>query len=205
MDALPPDATKAHGDVRLGSLVAPTDLHPRPDEERDLCSRASHPDWLYLGGLVALDVDAILLHPTLKQEDSQAVRALGPGLLGLTWGATLGGAVLSRPTCDPNFVWSAPPDGDVRSSWPLATALALVSAATAPLLVGIVTGPLSTQWEYPERSSRLWISAGAGAIGSLLPRIPWIAPAPHRAGLELERLRLEPQKSGATATVTWRF
>jgi hypothetical protein len=37
---------------------APGDIYPRTDRERDLCDRASRPDWLYLGGLAALDVGA---------------------------------------------------------------------------------------------------------------------------------------------------
>jgi hypothetical protein len=187
---------------------APTDIHPRTPEERELCERASRPDWIYLAGLLSLDVASILVHPTLKQNESPAIRTLGAGFIGFSWGATLGGGALTLPACDPNWVWSAPPEGDVRSGWPLTLALSLVATTTAPFIVGVVTGPLPGTWTYTERSTRLYFAGGAALLGSLLPHIPVpiLSPVPFRAARELENLRFAPMEGGgAMGLYTTRF
>lgn len=186
-------------------FTAAGQIAPQNDEERDLCERGSSPDYLYLGGLLALDVAAIAVHPTLKQDDHQIVRTLGSGFIGLSWGATLGGAPLTLPTCDRTWVYGPPPEGDIRARWPFALALSLAAATTAPIIVGITTGPLPSQWTYGERSSRLWIAAGTGAIGSLLPYVPVLSPRTWRAGKELERLRFAPIEGGAYGVYTVAF
>lgn len=209
MDAVPPSppavVSPAAQQPPAAHFIAATDIRPRAGKEQELCERASHTDWLYLSGLVALDVGAIALHPALKFDSSQFIRTLGPAFIGLTWGATLGGAPLTRPACDPTWVWSPPPEGDVRARWPLALAMSGLAAATAPLLVGIVTGNLDSEWSFSERSSRLWIAAGSGFIGSFLPYIPALSPRPWRAARELEHLRAMPVVGGAMGTYSFTF
>jgi hypothetical protein len=156
---------------------------------------------LYLGGLLTLDVVSIGLHPTLKYNPSQGARTFGAGFIGFSWGATLGGGVLTLPACDPNWVSTPPPEGDFRQVWPIALAIATLSAGTAPILVGITTGGLPRNWTYSERSSRMWIAAGAGFIGSLLPYVPALSPAPWAAKRELERLRVEPMVRESAGTI----
>lgn len=188
-------------------FAAATDIRPRDAEEKALCARASHADWFYLGGLVALDVVSIVAHATLKQDESSTVRTLGAGFIGLTWGATIGGAVLALPACEPHYVPSPPPEGIVRSRWPLAIAVSMIATTTAPFVVGIVTGPLPSTWTYTERSSRLYVAAGAGLVGSILPYIPIpiLSPVPYRAARELERLRFAPLEGGGMGVYTTRF
>lgn len=154
---------------------------------------------------MALDVGSILLHPQLKYNASQFARTLGPAAIGLTFGATIGGGMLSLPSCDPNWAPGAPPEGDARARWPVALALAGVSAAVAPLVTGIVTGGLDRTWTFTERSSRMWVAAGSGFVGALLPYIPALSPKTLRAARELERLRIEPTVGGVAAGYTLRF
>lgn len=184
-----------------------TETRARPGEETKLCERASSPDWLYLGGLVTLDVVSIVAHASLKQESSSAARTFGAGFVGFSWGATLGGGVLSLPACHPNFVSSPPPEGNVRSRWPLALAVTMIATATSPFIVGVVTGPLPSTWTYTERSSRLYVAAGSALVGSLLPYIPIpiLSPVPYRAARELERIRFAPMEGGGVGTYTTRF
>jgi hypothetical protein len=203
VDALPPPQPPR--EPAAATYLAATDIRPRNEEERRLCAKASNPDWLYLGGLLALDVGSVLLHPQIKYNESQAVRTFGAGFIGLSWGATLGGGVLALPTCKPYWAPGAPPEGDVRRGWPLTLALATVAAGTSPLIVGIVTGSLPRNWSFEERSSRLWLAAGSGFAGALLPHIPFLSPKTTRAARELERLRVDPTVGGAQVTYTVRF
>lgn len=196
MDALPPSPPAVVAEPPAAHFIAASDIRPRNDEEKEICERGSRPDWLYLGGLVALDVVSIGIHPTLKQNDTQMLRYAASGFIGLTWGATIGGAPLTLPTCDPHWVWSSPPEGEVRARWPLALALSLAATATAPFVVGITTGPLPLGWDYTERATRMWIAAGSGLVGSLLPYVPALSPRTLNAARELERIRFGPMAGG---------
>lgn len=200
-----PASTKTLEQPPAAGFASATDIRPRTDEEKELCARGSNPDWLYLSGLVALDVGSIVAHAWLKQEESQFVRTLGAGFIGFSWGATLGGGRLSIPTCDRNWVWSPPPEGEVRSHWPLTLALTAISAVSAPFVVGVVTGPLPINWTYSERTSRLYFASGAAALGSLLPHLSFLSPAPWRAKRELERIRYTPMVGGGVASYTLTF
>lgn len=209
MDALPaqpaPSAIVAEAPPPAARFVAPGDLGPRTDEERQLCEKAARPDFLYLGGLLALDVGAVLAHPWLKYAPTQGERALGPMFIGLAWGATLGGGVLATPQCDPLAAPVGPPEGEIRKRWPLTIAVSTIAAATAPFITGIVTGPLDRRWTYGERSSRMWLAALSGLTGSLLPHIPFLSPKPYRAVRQLERLRVEPNVAGVGVSYTLTF
>jgi hypothetical protein len=197
--------------TRTGAPTAPyvyaaTDERPRGDVEAELCAKASQRDWLYIGGLVLLDVGSILLDANAIQLSAQTgVRLVGPGLVGLSWGATVGGGYLALPKCSPGFVGSAPPEGDVRQSWPLAISLALLAGATAPVLVGLETGtgPVTLPWSVTERSARLFVAGGAGFVGALVPYL--LPPKTWRAAKELERIRAGADATGAYLTYTVRF
>lgn len=198
-------------------MYAATDHRPRTAEERDLCDRADHPDWLYLAGLGLLNVGAVVLDKVATTEppggvvgDSSdtiakkiadrnrwggtgpgALRTVTAGTVGLTWGALVSGMYLSLPKCDRNWVPSAPREGVVRTNLPLSITLSALATATAPLFVAIETGPFSPLWGVPERGLRVLVPMATGLIGSLLPYVPFLAPKTWRSALRLNEIRLQ--------------
>lgn len=185
-------------------VVAPSEIEPRTPEEERLCSKASSVDWLYMGGTVLLDVGSVYLDAFwLKQAEQPGVRLLGPAFVGLSIGATIGGGYLALPKCSPTWVPGDPAEGDIRQSAPLALSLALFSSAMAPLVVGIETGPLKTDWSVTERSSRLIVAGVAGFGGALLPYL--LPPKTWRAKKELEHIRLSGDEHGAFVGYSVRF
>lgn len=187
------------------ALVAPaaTDLAPHAGRERELCERASSPDWLYSAALLVLDVGAIWFDNDIKYEGQPGVRLLGPSAVGLAWGATIGGGYLALPKCDMRWVGHASYEGDIRTSWPLALSLAMLAGATAPVLVGVEIGPLVGEWQTSERVMRLVLSGTTGFVGALLPYL--LPPKTWRAAKELEKLRLGASATGATVGFSFAF
>ncbi len=185
MDGLPPDSVSDPP----GYVYGATDMRPRQRREIELCERASSFDWLYTS-LTAGGVFASIYLNTqhLKHSDSIGVRMLGPSSIGLTWGWFLSGGYLSLPKCDPLWVGGAPPEGEVRANWPIATAISLIAIATAPAMDYIFLGPVKLDWEVSERSGRVFVAMGAGLIGSLVPYL--LPPKPWSARLQLDRIRL---------------
>jgi hypothetical protein len=198
VDALPPPPQPAT------YVYAPSDIYPRGSREEELCSQARHPDWVYLGALAALDAGAFWWGSTgtFKYADGVGVRMMGPAMIGLTWGATLGGVWLALPQCRPHWVGSPPREGDVRASWPLALSLALLAGATAPIVNGIAVGyctdvdsvgrplcqsGLPASWTTFEREMHLVVAGVAGFGGALLPYL--IPPRTWSAAREIERMR----------------
>ena len=125
MDAAPPSPA-ANPPPPPAYVAAATDERPRGPREIELCEKASTPDWLYFGSGILLTAAAITLDGNVKYAKGEGVRDLGPSSVGLTWGFTLGGGYLSIPKCSPDWVGSAPPEGDVRRgrTWPIAVAFA---------------------------------------------------------------------------------
>ncbi len=184
MDSLPPPPP--------AYVAGPTDIYPRGKREEELCDRASRPDWLYMGGLVALDVGAIWYGSSgmVKYSDDVPLRAIvGPGMIGATWGATITGLWLALPKCEPHWVDEAPREGGVRATWPLALSLALLAGATAPIINGIAIGyNLPIEWSTPEREVHVVVAGLAGFGGALVPFL--LPPRTWSAARELDRLRL---------------
>lgn len=169
-----------------------------------MCDRARHPDWLYLGVLVAADVTSITLDSqVLKHSDAMPVRFMGPAFVGLSFGATIGGGYLALPKCSNTWVPSAPREGDVRKDWPIALALAGLSAGFAPVVFGVETGPWYTQWSPGERSARIVVASLSGFTGALLPYL--LPPKTWRAAKELENLRAGADASGMFVGYTFKF
>lgn len=199
MDAtsLPPPPTSAAPPPEPpGYVYAATDLRPRQTREIELCKRASTFDWLYtgvaFGGLVA---SVIASSGPLKEGESAPVRLLGPGAVGLFWGGFLSGGYLSLPKCDPMWAGGPPPEGDVRASWPMALTITLASIATAPAIDYTFLGPVKPWWEVPERSARVFVAMGTGALGALLPYL--VPPKTWAARKEIDRMRVMPVEGGA--------
>lgn len=179
------------GATRGGYVYAPGDIYPRGPQEEKLCSAASRPDWAYLAGLVGLDAGAIALASVdaLKNSTSLPARFVGPVAIGLTWGATVGGAWLALPKCSLEWVGETPREGAVRSTWPVAMSLALLAGATAPVINAIVAGyDTSSPWSTFEREMHLVVAGLAGFGGALLPYV--LPPRTWAAAQELERIRL---------------
>jgi hypothetical protein len=193
VDALPPPPPPA------AYLSAPGDIHPRGARETELCAEASHPDWFYLGGLLALDVVAIWggTTNTIKYTSSVPLRLMGPAMIGVTWGATLGGAWLALPQCNPNWVGTPPREGDVRANWPVALSLAALAGVTAPIVNAIAIGTcgapapcqggLPANWTTFEREMHLVAAGVSGFGGALLPYL--LTPRTWSAAREIDRIR----------------
>ena len=193
LDALPPPPPAAYS-------YAPGDIYPRGSHEQELCSTASHPDYVYLGALALLDVAGVWAGSSsyIKYSNSIPVRMTGPVMIGLVWGGTVGGSWLALPKCDPQWVASPPREGNVRMSWPLALSLAGVAAITAPIVNGIAIGTycgpplcqggLPATWTDLEREMHVVAAGVAGFGGALLPYL--IPPRTWSAAREIDRLRL---------------
>lgn len=176
--------------------VAPGDIYPRGGRERDLCQRASHPDWVYLGGLLVLDAGAIwygsssLVKWSTSRQDAPSIlfRLSGPFAIGLTWGATIGGSYLALPKCSPEWVGESPREGVVRESWPLALSLAILAGATAPIINAVAVGYNPPQsWTTFEREMHLVTAGLAGFGGALIPYL--LPPSTAWAARELDKIR----------------
>ena len=189
-----PSLAKEHG---------PNDIYPRNAREAELCDSADTPDWLYLGGLVALDVGAVFEQSAVKYSDSQVLRYTGPVAVGLTWGAMLGGGYLSLPKCEPHWVPGAPREGNVRVTWPMALAVAMLSAATAPIVAAVEYGYTYPETSTLERTGHVVTASIAGFVGALLPYA--LPPKTWRAARELEQLRATVDSRSAVLSYSMRF
>lgn len=186
--------------------VGATDYRAVSREEAALCRDAGRFSWAYLGVLVLADAGTITLDSQVLQSDGQtAVRLLGPGLVGLTWGWTVGGAYLTLPQCSPDFARPRPAEGDRRSEWPLALSFGILAAATAPVIVGIETGQGegTLQWRPAERVMRLVLAGATGAIGSVMPYV--LPPSSWRALRKLENLHAGADAHGAVVSYAVAF
>jgi hypothetical protein len=189
LDALPPQPASY--------AYAPGDIHPVGAREKELCDRAGHPDWFYLGGLLALDVVGVWVGSSfpVKYSDSIPLRMTGPVMIGLPWGATLGGGWLAMPQCNPDWVATPPREGDVRANWPVALSLAALAGVTAPIVNAIAIGScfencqggLPATWTTFEREMHIVAAGLSGFGGALLPYL--IPPRTWTAARELDRLR----------------
>lgn len=190
MDSLPPSPPAAVADPPAYA-AAPGDIYPRGSREKQLCDEAGHPDYLYLGGLLALDVAGIWYgsSPDVTYSSSLPLRMTGPLAVGLVWGATVGGVWMALPKCSPHWVGETPREGAVRESWPLALSLALLAGATAPIVNGIAINSyaLPLSWTTFEREMHLVVAGVAGFAGALLPYL--LPPRTWSAARELDRLR----------------
>ena len=203
MDALPPPPPII-APSRATHLSAPSDIYARDARETELCDRADSPDWLYLGGLLALDVGAAFVQSAVKYTDSIPLRYVGPASVGFAWGATLGGGYLSLPKCEPHWISHSPREGGVRETWPLAIAIAAIAAVTAPVIFAVESGfnqPI--EWTTQERMAHVFTAGGMALAGSLLPYL--LPPRTWRAARELQRLRLSTDAKGAVFMYSVRF
>ena len=170
-------------------VYAATDYRPRQPREIALCEKASSFDWLYTSSMAAGVVGSMFLSiGPLKQSETPAVRLVGPGMLGLFWGGFLSGAWLSLPKCDPLWAEGTPPEGNVRAAWPIAAAISLLAAVTAPAIDYVFLGAVPVNWAVTERSGRVFLAMGTGLIGSLVPYV--LPPKTWSAKKEIDRIRL---------------
>jgi hypothetical protein len=183
------------GPPAAAKRLAATEYAPREGRERELCTAAGRTDTLYIAITAKAAVGSIVLHVATKNASDVGVRMLGPGFVGLSWGWLLGGGYLAFPKCHPNFAGEPPPEGGAREIWPVALTLATLSGATAPMLTGVITGPLVSTWTTEERVGRLVVAGVMGFAGALLPYL--LPPRTWRAARELERLRVEAGPDGA--------
>lgn len=197
----PPPPPAPYVATSVYSPPAATNERPRTKEEQKLCEKASHVDWLYLGTSVLLTAGAIAFDDVSQSWGQEGLRYLGPASVGLTWGFTLGGGYLALPKCSPDYVTSAPPEGDIRSNWEIPVIFAALAGLTAPVIVATVTGTDPASWSNAERASRLVLAGGLGVGGALLPYL--LPPQTWRAARELANLRASTTENGRGAFVSW--
>lgn len=185
-------------------VYAATDIRPRQSREIELCEKASRFDWQYtgafalgFGGSIFLNIDQ------LKHSRSLPARMLGPSLVGFTWGGLISGGFLSLPKCDPLWAYGAPPEGNVRVQWPIATAIAVTSGVMAPFMDWLFLGAPKLWWDVSERSARVFVAAGFGVLGSLFPYV--LPPRTWSAAKEIERIRVQGLAGGAHVSYGFAF
>jgi hypothetical protein len=192
--------------------VAAADYYARTARERELCESASRPDWLYLAIPPLLVAGAVTLDAEVFKYDwsifggttgSPAVRDIGPSLVGLTWGLFLGSFYPSMPKCSPHFVSTVPPEGEVRTSWPVAFAFAILAGATAPIIDYMAIGPVPDAWTDGERVSRVLLAGGLAFGAALIPYI--LPPKTVRAVRELVNLRATVSAQSSFVSYTFQF
>jgi hypothetical protein len=211
----PPSAANAPDEPDF-AVPAGGDIYPRTPEEKRLCDKASSPDWLYLGGSVAAVVASVFVDRRLNAIEKPAnlegfytikepgVRLIGPPLVGLSWGFLLGGMYLALPKCDPRWIGEAPREGSVRRTWPVALSLAALAGLSAPFFMGVEQGfDVLSAAAVSERQARVFLSAGLGFGGALLPYL--LPPKTWRAAKKLETLRAEPYQDGAIVKYVVQF
>lgn len=187
MDGSPPAAQAPEDPPAY--VYAATDYRPRQPREIELCARASRFDWMYTGtAILGLGASIYFNTQHLKHSESGPIRMIGPGSAGFFWGMFLSGGYLSLPKCDPLWAYGAPPEGDVRASWPMAAAISLIATATAPVMDYAFLGPVKLDWAVSERSARVFVAMGSGLVGSLLPYV--LPPKTWAAAKEIEKIRL---------------
>lgn len=185
-------------------VYAATDIRPRQSKEIELCEKASHFDWQYTGAFALGFVASIYVNINrLKHNPEPGVRMIGPGLVGLSWGGLLSGGFLSLPKCDPLWAGGAPPEGNIRTIWPVATTIALLSGITAPIMDYAFLGPVPTHWTVTERSMRVFVGGGVAVLGAIFPYV--LSPRTWAARREIDRMRIEGSPGGASLTYTVRF
>lgn len=178
-------------------MYAATDIRPRQQKEIELCEKASHFDWQYTGAMALLFGGSVYLNLAyFKQHGPASIRMIGPITEGLFWGGLLSGGYLSLPKCDPLWAPGPPPEGNVRAAWPMATAIALLSAISAPFLDWTFLGPAKASWSTEEKSARVFVAGAFGVIGSLVPYL--LPPRTWSAAKQIERMRIEGYRDGAT-------
>jgi len=194
-------------DVTLVSHVdRPADTGPANEHETGLCREASRTDWAYLGGLIVADSAAVALDAAeLQSNGHTAVRLVGPGLVGLAWGWSVGGTYLTLPQCGADLVRGHAVEGDSRSEIPLAVSFGILAATTAPVIVGIETGdgPQTLRWSPAERVMRLVLASATATVGSVLPYV--LPPRTWRAAHKLANLRVGAAARGGIVSYSVTF
>jgi hypothetical protein len=177
--------------------LAATEMYGRSAREQKLVDQCQNPAWGYEAVWAGFVGISLAVSAGAKYAPDIGVRMIGPGLIGLSWGGLVGGAYLSLPKCHSYYANGAPPEGSVGTTIPIAIALSVFAGATAPILVGLDTGPLPAAWSTEERAARVVMPIGFGILGAFVPYIPFLAPRTWRAARELEKLRIEPAQNGA--------
>ena len=187
VDSPPPPPPAAVAPARdAAPAPAATDFQPREGREAELCERASTVDWLYLGTAFLSNVGTIYLDGNWFKDDQRpVVRTIGPALVGLSWGWTLGAIYPSLPKCSTTWVAHAPPEGAVYTSTPYAIAMTLIAGITAPILVGVE--PAAGLPLAPRRADGARLLGRHRLIGAVMPYL--LPPKTWRAAKELERIR----------------
>lgn len=202
MDAEPPAAVAPAPPTHA---LAATELYGRSARERELCEKASSPAWGYSLLWLNFTGISVAISAAAKPSHDVAVRMLGPSFIGLSWGGLVGSAYAIMPKCHPYYAGGAPPEGAVSTSVPVVLALATLAGATAPIMVGVVTGFIPPEWSTQERVMRLVVAGGIGFLSALIPYVPLLSPRTLRAARELEKLRVEPVQNGAIVQWSGRF
>ena len=72
--------------------------------------------------------------------------------------------------------------------------ISLLATITAPAFDFVFLGAVPLHWTVPERSARVFVAMGAGALGSIFPYI--LPPRTWAARLEIDRIRIGEMAGG---------
>jgi hypothetical protein len=208
LDGVPPNDNSADPSAAPPDppayVYAASDYRPRQAREIELCRRAADFDWMYTGTMALGFLGSQYLNLSiLKSQEQPGVRLIGPGAIGFFWGGFLSGGYLSLPKCDPLWAGGAPPEGNIRVAWPLATAITIIATVTAPVMDYVFIGPVPRHWTDTERSGRVFVAMGAGALGSLFPYL--LTPKTWAAKKEIDRIRIGDVAGGPFISYTLAF
>jgi hypothetical protein len=207
LDGVPPNDNSADASAPPDPpayVYAATDYRPRQAREIELCRRASDFDWKYTGAMaVGFGVAEYLSLSVLKYQEEPGLRLIGPGLIGFFWGGFLSGGYLSLPKCDPLWADGAPPEGNIRATWPIATVITMLATVTAPVMDYAFIGPVPRYWTDLERSGRVYVAMGTGALGSLFPYL--LPPRTWAAKKQIDRIRVGDVAGGPFFSYTLTF
>lgn len=185
-------------------VYAGNDSRPRSSREIELCEKASTFDWQYTATYALAVVGSVYLDiAPLKGAPHPAERLIGPGLVGLSWGGFLSGGYLSLPKCDPLWAGGDPPEGNIRSQWPIALMIGFAAGVTSPFMDYVFLGSVKPIWEVSERAARIFVAGGAGVLGAI---VPWILPPrTWAARQEIDKIRVSGSPAGASFSYTVQF
>src|SRR5439155_6590970 len=93
--------------------LAATENYGRTPRERELVARCAEPAWGYEAAWAGFVGIALAVGAGSKYASDPAVRTIGPGLIGLSWGGLVGGAYLVLPKCHSYYAGGPPPEGSV--------------------------------------------------------------------------------------------
>lgn len=184
-----------------------TEMKPIEARRIDACERANKTDWAYIGVTSAMLVGATYANLQYFKygSDEPLVRIAGSGLVGVGWGAAVGGLYRSLPRCSMGPRGLLSPELALQSEDSMSWSLSLGAALTAPLFNIIAMGTIPRHWSTEERAAHVVLPGVLAAATSWLPAWRPLSPRPWRAYDELLQMHVSGDTQGLQIGVHGRF